>query len=390
MRMLEKIKNNSAMRILLIAFAFISIIPNLSSAASCTLNLAGEPALQNQICNTWTGMMPIAIIAVMLSFTIAAFIFIIGAAIKNERIRLFGVGELYEAVATAIIIGSFFLIAGLFLQTIPGVFANSLGAAGGVAPTATITDPYVVATNDLTMTVNSLEYEYDCVLNGGAGSQYPIPPTPTGANPCPIIGGYNSGANNFAYISDIVTQQVTLQFPGAPLSGLYLQGAVNFERLYTYMTVQLPEISTAAFLIDGIYVLWGIYYLLIFFSYISPVFIALGIIFRAITPTRALGGMLIALGMGFYVVTPTLIAFLYSPNINPYPSSVSVSGCSGQFAPPTCATFGLISSVLDGLWLQIIFYPILVTAITYTFVTQIGNFIGASSQMGNRLRMGFI
>ncbi|MFI5412873.1 MAG: hypothetical protein ACHQX1_03195, partial [Candidatus Micrarchaeales archaeon] len=193
---------------------------------------------------------------------------------------------------------------------------------------------------------------------------------------------------DFAYISDVVTQQTTVSFFGQSVS--IVRGGVSLERLLVYIYSQLPEISIASFLIDGMYVLWGIYYLLVFFSYISPVFIALGVIFRAIMPTRALGGMLIALGMGFYVIAPTLIAFLYSPEINPYPSNINIDACSGISAPPTCATFGPIASVLDGLWLQMVFYPIIVTAMTYTFVTQIGNFIGASSQMGGRLRAGFI
>jgi len=63
---------SSLMRIFLIAIAAICAMPILSNAASCTLTLTGEAALQNEICTTWTGLIPIAIIAVLLSFTIAS------------------------------------------------------------------------------------------------------------------------------------------------------------------------------------------------------------------------------------------------------------------------------------------------------------------------------
>lgn len=377
-----------AMRLSFLAVIIFSVLVNYSSAASCGFVSATEPQLQMEICYFWGGMLPVAIIAVLISFTIASFIFIIGTAAHNERIRNYGVGELYEAVATTIIVGMFFVVSGLILQTIPASVIYGLGSAGGSA-TPGISDPYVVATDSLTTTINTVQTQYDCILNG-------VPYPPTGA--CPFVSGQTApapppigpgpGSTNFGYLSDYITQTTSISLPSEQSSAI-LTIALTLNQLYYYLEFVLPQSAIASFLIDGLYLLWGIYYLLVYFAFISPIFVILGIIFRAILPTRPLGGMLIALGIGFYLVAPTLFAFLYSPTANPYPVSLNVGACSGPTAPNTCSLFGEILNLLNGIWLQVIFYPILVTAITYSFITQLANFLGASAQMGGRIR-GFI
>ena len=51
----------------------------------------------------------------------------VGAATKNDRIRNFGVGELYEAIASAIIVGIFLYVARSPVDTNPYVIVISSG-----------------------------------------------------------------------------------------------------------------------------------------------------------------------------------------------------------------------------------------------------------------------
>jgi len=392
---------------MLAAVAFAQVGSGSYGPYSCNLGFLSS-SIQMEVCNVWSGMFPLAVIAVLLSFTIAAMFFMIGTATKLDRLRNFGIGELYEAIATALIVGSFFLISGLILQTIPSTLINNLGSAAGGTPSITITDPYVVATNALLTTVNETEWSYDCIVNGntapGQGSALGggvANPPPDGLAACPFTSGENASfgglsgvqfqsplSTNYAFISAVTTQNIEIDIGtgiGGALGIGLLTNGISLLELFAQIAYMFPEGLVASFLIDGLYVLWGIYYLLMFFSVIGPVFVILGIVFRAILPTRALGGMMIAMGMGFYLVAPTLLAFLYSPGVNPYPSNLNANACGGlissSFIPSTCHLFGTILGVMNGLWLQIVFYPILVIAITYSFVTQLANFIGASSSM---------
>ncbi len=414
----KKFISSLALRLSVIAIIMLSYISLTAGAAgpsSCAAP-TGQP-IQNEICNTWNGMLPIAVIAVLLSFTIAAIIFMVGTASKNERIRSFGVGELYEALATAIIVGSALLIAGLLVQTIPVTLLGLFSPGSSVPAT---TDPYVLSTSAILYTINTIQIEYDCVLYGNGGSsigQAPPPPPPLGTGsqpsgpPCPYVsgstpalinpvGGAVTGSTNFVFLSAYTTWAVQISAGSGYISSNIFTAIVQFAlgnvlpiyRTFIYADLQLPETVVLAFLNDGLFVLWALYYLILFFSFVGPVFVTLGIIFRAFLPTRALGGILISTGIGFFVVAPVLFALLYSPSVNPYPTTLSYNACGGVNVFPSfiCSTFGPIASVLSPLWLQAIFYPILITALTYTFVTQVANFVGASAQMGGRLRAGFI
>ncbi len=388
-------------KFLLVALILISIVPHQAGAQSCsvgseTLSLPGEESgIQGQICTSWAYFMPIAIVAVMLSFTIGAFIFIIGTAIKSDRIRNFGIGEIYEAIATALIVGSFLIIAGLLLQTIPASVTGSLGSAGGSTTVVPVTDPYFTATTAISNTVNALQYEYDCVFNGNTQSYIPLGPGGETLQTCPIKAGDVVGtSDNFVFLSDYLSQSLEIGIYNEPIVATSAESLLIGEEFNYYVQYIFPEIQVTVFVIDGLLVLWGLQYLLYFFSFVSPVFIVIGVILRAVFPLRPMGGMLIAVGIGFYIVAPTLISFLYSANINPYAVTTENTlvnlACTGISPPPTCSFFFTISSLFTGLWLQAVFFPILVIAITYTFITQLATFIGASPIMGSRLRTGFI
>lgn len=404
-RVLEK--KRTALIIIAVSMLFTVIHAQVGggsySTYSCQLYLS-ESALQTEICNIWQGMFPLALVAVLLSFAVAAIIFMIGVAAKIDRLRNFGIGELYEAVSTAIIIGAFFLLTGLLLQTMPQYIISGLGSAGGTTPTVTISDPYVVASNSLLHIANITEWSYDCIVNGdtsgGAGpwGGHANPP-PTGFATCPFSSGENIGNTNFMYEAALTTQNNEVYggvgvggLGGALLNGAIGTGAftlaIQAAELPTVIEYVLPQSTVTSFLVDGLYLLWGLYYLLMFFSVIGPVLVIIGVVFRAILPTRGLGGALIATGMGFYLVAPTILAFLFAPGANPYPSILNVAACAQVPVgiPATCSLFGTVLGIMNGLWLQIMFYPLLTVAITYSFITQMASFIGASASMG-KMRM---
>ncbi|MCL5430049.1 MAG: hypothetical protein M1504_01060 [Candidatus Marsarchaeota archaeon] len=345
--------------------------------------------VQNEITSIWAGLMPLAIMAVLFSFTLASLIIIIGIALKSDGIRNFGTGELYEAIATAILVGFFFLISEMVMQTLPGMFISNIATSAG-GSSVTITDPYSTAVIDLSSTINTIQSDYDCMYN---------------ANNCPstcsnagcLNDGYGFG-NGFVTLAAGITLTASASYDtetedgNVTTGGSWLTPLITGAKLPAIFYGYFPLVSMGSFLIDALFVLWGEFYLVYLFSFLGPVFVISGIILRAIFPTRALGGMLISVGIGFYVVAPSLIAFFYSAN--PYTSGYVLSNmCNGGTgAPNYCGFQGLnvITSIIGDIWLQILFYPILVIAITYTFITQLANFIGASTQMSGRLRVGFI
>ena len=312
--------NRSKTLVALIAFAII--LSNLAVAASnpppptvgCSTASAAQAA-------AWYSDLPIAIIVLLVAFLIAAIIFMVGTALKNDRMRNFGIGELYEALASAIIVALFLYIG--------AAVVNAANVVPGVSCSST---PYATASSAITSTIGAAETMY--------------------------FGTLTAYETEAAALSTVTTFEV-------PYLDYYSQSsAFTATQLPIFIATVAPEVTLASFLADGIFVLWVEYYLLFFFSIAAiPVFVAPGVIFRALFPTRGFGGMMIALGIGFYIIMPVLFAFAFT-------------------------NFGTLNSsnVYSQFWLLMLFYPALIIAVTYAFVSTIANFIGGSSQMGGRIR----
>ncbi len=363
---------------------------NPPSPSSTTLSQGYYQCLISQ---SWNGLMPLAVVAVLIAFTIAAIIFMLGTAFKSDRIRNFGIGELYEAVATALIVGLFLTVSNMLVY-IPSSVLNASAGAPWANPSLIATaetDPYTFTLTSLSILIGDTETIYDELFNGQYLGQsiydlqnqywYTVYPNCYG----PICGyvnvhplttiDYNISAVDGISLSNLATA-LDRWNPIGPL----LQISVS-------QSVLLPDIGAAGFIIDALYLLWSEYYLIFFFAFIGPTLVAAGAIFRAFLPLRAFGGMLIALGIGFYLVMPTLFAFMFS--VLPPPCSLgSCSQIDQNFY--TSIVTGSITAALGPLWLYILFYPLFAISLTYVFVTQFGNLIGATAQMGGRLRAGFI
>ena len=327
-----------------------SIVQQIESSAPwyCPIN--------EQVYDSWSSETPIAFAAILVAFAIAAIIFMVGAGLKDDRIRNFGVGELYEAIASAIIVGLFLYVSAVAFGIIPSLFVGTI-------------NPYATAFHLILSTIKEAESVFSSL--------------------------YNVYIMDSFYVS--LNVDITMPLSTLPsISALSLLYALPLE-----VFVIEPTYVLATFIIEGITALYAEYYLLVFFSVAAiPVFLVPGVIFRAIFPTRALGGMLIALAMGFYIIMPTMFAIAYyftAPGILNTLSTASIqltrfgsgSGAITNALTPDSPLVLQVSSTqsaMTSFWLLILFYPLLIIAVTYAFVTQIASFIGGAAQMSGRMR----
>ncbi len=326
--------------------------------------------INQQIWQQWTGSIPIAIIAVLLSFTVAAVILMIGTAVKSDRVRNFGVGELYEALASAIIVGSFMYVASV-------VFGFGLGALVGPI------NPYAVSFNLITSTIGTAQQFYTTLY------QIYFLDSFYSSISVSISGNFKSLSSAGSIVQMLAANSAAINLLGQ---------AYKFPLIFFFIE---PADMVSKLLSDGILALYGEYYLLVFFAVSAiPVFLVPGVVFRAIYPTRAFGGMLIALAIAFYLVMPGLFSIAYyftTPQLQQqlrtgtsqlalYGSGSGAITNAQSSTSPIVETLGTVDAAMSSFWLLILFYPGLIIAVTYSFVTQIANFIGGASYTGSKLR----
>ncbi len=330
-------------------------------AHNITINAPWYCPINQQMYNAWEGDLPIALIVVMIAFLIAGSIFAVGAGLKNDRVRNYGIGEMYEATASAILIGIFLYVSAVMFGLLPSAIIGPI-------------NPYATALNLMTSTISAAENVYTSLYH--VYYYYQLLSSVSVNVVIPDING------------KIPVQEVLL----APL------------QLYWDILVIEPTVVISSFITDGILALYAEYNLIVFFSLAAiPAFLIPGIIFRAIIPTRALGGIMIALAMGFYFIMPTLFAVAYyftAPHMTTLLNdaalqlsrfSLSKSSFNTQINPssPIVTQISGVKTAFSGFWLLILFYPTLIVAITYAFVVQVADLIGGASRMGGKVR-GFI
>jgi hypothetical protein len=323
--------------------------------------------INNQIESQWVTVgLPLATIAVLISFVIAALIFMVGVAFNSERIRNFGMGEFYEAIATALIVGAFLYLCAIMFGIVPGIFVGTI-------------NPYATAFNLITSTISTSQQMYSAIFYEYMSLSYTTSWTIT-----PKLGGAIGGVLG-ALAKNLISAlpQLIINVYKIPVTIFYLD----------------PALAIAKFISDGISILYAEYYLMVFFATASiPAFLVPGVVLRSIFPTRPIGGMLIALAFGFYLIMPTLFAVAFyftTPTVQRDmsiatfqltrfgngPASQAISPLS-----PLVLQLNNVKSSLDGFWLLILFYPSLIIAITYTAVEQLASFIGSATARTGSLR----
>ncbi len=342
----------------LIGIALALLLTSSTAYAQVSQNVCGTST--NSVAITYCNDLPFMVLAVLIAFAIAATIFLVGVSLKNDRIKNFGVGEIYEAIASAIIVGLFLYLAWVIVVVIPSFFV------GGVDP--------------LTFSLNAISnIEVSAVNTFLTQVYYPY------------------------YVNvETIYNAITVWIPNASIN--FSQPIVTDIGVFIdFFTTLQPLLTIAQFLIDGIYALSVEFYFIQFFAIIAiPAFIAPGVVFRAFLPTRGFGGTLIAMGIGFYVVMPTLFAFSFATvcpgSLQGSTPASGIQSCSSTAAPlppavqnlPIGNSSGnganLIGQYLAPFWLMLLFFPALVLTLTYAFIATVSNFIGASTSMGGRLR----
>ncbi len=321
--------------------------------------------INQQISKTWESYLPIAAISVLIAVSVAAVIFAVGAALKNATIRNFGIGEMYEAIATGLIVGGFLYVCAVMFGLIPSLFVGTL-------------NPYATALHLISSTIQYAENLYNALFRA------------------------------YLYGSMLSTVQIGFGTPGGVSTGAAVGNLLNsifHASLIAYTVLFLtPASEIAQLLMDGILALYAEYYLIVFFAVSAiPAFIVPGVLFRAFVPTRALGGMLIAIGMAFYIIVPVMFSVVYyfsAPTILQQFNSAQVqiqqfssNGAAVQNGAsqnsPLVTQLRSLSSAIAPFWLLVFFYPIVIIAVAYTFIVQMSSFIGGAAQMSSRLG-GFI
>lgn len=307
----------------------------------------------------WQQWAPIGMAAAMLAFMIGALIFMFGVALRNDRLRLFGIGEIYEASATAFIVAFFLFFSAIMFGLIPSYFVGNI-------------DPYTTSLTYISNMINS--------------------------SSTVLIQLYDEGTLGYFYAS----QQV-----------LVCVGEVNDQ--CGFLSALAPPIYKWTILYGTFWPVWSVFdltiggfmalhvefYAILFFMYAAmPAFFIPGVIFRAFLPTRQLGGMMMAIGIGFYFIMPILfsIAFFYtsqgpiealsqiSASLNRYGSGSGAITNAVSPTSPLVEDLENTKSVMSGYWLSVLFFPGLITAITYAFIVQIANLIGGMGQTSSRFR----
>lgn len=288
------------------------------------------------ITTAWCSSLPLALIAVLIAFSIAAFIYMLGVVTHNDRIRNFGVGEIYEAIASMMIVAFFLYITAVMLNFIPSI----IGVSG---------NPYTQALAQIKDTAISTQ------------------------------SAYSSYLLSYYQVAGLVRQEIIISIPNAEGSITPQSISLIPFGIFLYLSIVAPTVLVSILLLDGMYVLWAEYYLLIFFSIAAiPAFIVPGVVLRSLLPTRGFGGLMIAVGIGFYIVMPTLFAFAYN-TINPIYTPTLAVGISH-------AAFAGVEQRLSSFWLSVLFYPPLIIALTYAFIVQLSQLLGAATTIAGNAR----
>lgn len=309
----------------------------------------------------WANWEPIGFIAIMLAFMIAAVIFMAGIAMRNEKIRNFAVGEVYEAAATLLIVVFFMLLSSILFGILPAFVTGPV-------------NPYNTSLSYISSTINATQ--------GAVTSLYNVI----------MIDSYYSS--------------ITLQVSFGPTQSLTKKAISSISKLVNPLAAQItaffitPAQVLSGLLIDGLLALTAEFYLILFFMYIAiPVFLIPGIIFRAIFPLRSVGGMLIAVAISFYLIMPILfsIAFYFTntgaiQSLNAASAAIAQHGQGSlsqtNAASPTSPLVSDITSLQSSMgayFLSILFYPALILALTYFSMTTIADFVGGVAQRTGRM-----
>jgi hypothetical protein len=346
---------DSRMRFALIAIAFFTILVGVSGAQGvatnfyCSTSLAAG-GISPDIFSCINSAIPYVIIALLFSFSLVAFAYLIGEVLNIQSFKGWYRAELWEAIKSLLIVGIIFSVIVIF-----GEVASFLpNAPQNAGTTASIDFLYVNAYNYLVgcntcnpQTLGAINYtneSYNNLLGISIGSQFlqnsrlmtyftvPVPPVPVPAPPVEVV--FDFGGNYNAYQSSIITT--------AAGGGGILSDTMTYL-IFPMLLALIVQANIFVFLIQlGIGIL-----------------LPLGLIFRATPFLRSIGGTLIALAITAIIIYPALLALFNAPislffsPLYPAPGATGIGGLNCQSSLSVCSLLTDYNPVVTALFAQL-------------------------------------
>ncbi len=296
----------SKMRLALLAIIFFIALqgvtaaqPTLFSSFYCATSTASSTNLSDCINST----LPFVFVALLLSFTMVAFAYLLGEVLDIQTFKGWYRGELWESVKSILIVGailSIIIVFGALTSLVPG------------APLGTLTNPAAGITN---LYQNAYYF-----LSG-----YPSGP---GA-----INYVNEAYNNLmgiAFGSEFLKgiwlyQYFTYTIPPVALDAGKIWGSINLGLTYQPFQSEILDTNIAKgatvekdalnLLIFPMLIVTGaqIYLFTALVQVALGILLPLGLIFRATPFLRPLGASLIAMAIAMAIIYPALLALFNAP-----------------------------------------------------------------------------
>ncbi|MDE1845685.1 MAG: hypothetical protein KGH53_00150 [Candidatus Micrarchaeota archaeon] len=347
----------------------------VQSVGACATNQFGVAEIAPWYCTSinqviygeWQQWLPVAFAVILLSFMIAAIVFVCGVALRNQKLREFGVGEIYEATASAIIAGLFMTIAAVMLGIVPASFTGP-------------SDPYVTSLNYISTTITQTNGLITHLFATFSVAAYF---TSFSLN----VGGTVAAGTDTSSATTISKDAIgaVKQF-----SGFFKKTNSLFSPAIDALFMAPAQILSVL-LMGGLLTLHIEYYLLLFGMYAAiPVFLLPGIVLRSFIPTRSLGGMFMGIAIAFFFLMPLMFSVAYyftqqgvggslttaTEQITQFGQGVGAEQNALTPSSPLVTTLNNLQSSMGAYWLAILFYPAMIMALTYFAIITIADFIG--------------
>ncbi len=293
-----------------------------------------------ELSNFW---LEVSVIAIMISISVVALLYMVGMAISNRRIISIAKSEFLQAMASILIVA--------FMGIMVATFTEVDGVTG-----VSIDTQFQKLKDHFQSRIDTLEGIYNSYYSRNlaiAPQEYECT-TRFGITDCK---------------DGLVTHPYVESYRTMGYKALQLQVAYHSEKVL----VEYIHRSALA------------------------VFLPLGIILRIIPLTRGLGGLLMALAIGFYIIFPIFffassLALSVSTTSIDYPPAVEIQQCSSDTISQTTAVtqaYQLQFQEMDtqveqtyaALSIDLMFTPFVALAVTLFFVRFLASIFGGDSAL---------
>ena len=330
------------------------------STHSCQLPPTWYKPEVERVAGSWEVWGPIALLAVFVSFLVVALAYMLGIGFDLQPLRMWAKSEMYQAIANAVIVASLIML--VTLATDRGL-ALILGQA---------INPFNMAYGYLLPLIAQLQNLY--AVN--YATCFPIE----------VLASYNVYNNAAPHI------MTYLMFFLKPL-------------------IIEPLHIANYFILQALIMAWFQVALLNFFQKAAfATLLPLGVILRIFPFSRGTGGLLISMAIAFYFVYPIMFGFISMMSEDEIALRAAMGGDTGvgvdaalynacdqdiegavregeaQTDPAVISKINERYSFLPPIVMKIMFYPLVVFAVTFTFIKMASPLLGADvSEVGQGL-----